>query len=296
MTTFNPTRYISRLVAMLLIGLLVLPAQAATLKIATLSPEGVGWMKLLRKHGKRIEERTGGSVKMKFYPGGVMGDDKAVLRKMRVGQLHGAVITAGGLVQAYPNISLYNMPMLFRGESEVDVVRAALDEVLMEGLRGKKYVGFGLAEVGFAYPMTQRRVTSVGQLRAGKVWTPDNDKGALLGFDAFDISPIPLPMSDVLAGLQTGLIDARGGAAHRHHRAAVAHPGELRAGSAVIVHLWAADTGGKALRKTVRRTTDRGRRRDAACRAGGGRRCPARPYERKESPGGPGGAMVAAQR
>ena len=208
MTIFNLPRCTTLALASLLIGALAVPVHAATLKIATLSPEGVGWMKLLREHGKRIEERTGGSVKMKFYPGGVMGDDKAVLRKMRVGQLHGAVVTAGGLMQAYPNISLYNMPMLFRGESEVDAVRAAMDEELMTGLRGSKYVGFGLAEVGFAYPMTQQQITSVGQLRGSKVWTPDNDKGALLGFDAFDISPIPLPMSDVLAGLQTGLIDS----------------------------------------------------------------------------------------
>ncbi len=183
-------------------------SHAATLKIATLSPEGSSWMKVLRKHGKAVEQRTDGAVKFKFYPGGVMGDDKAVLRKMRVGQLHGAVLTSGGMVQAYPDIALYNMPMLFRGNEEIDFVRQTLDDKLMAGLRDNKFVGFGLAEVGFAYPMTQTPTASVDQMRQRKVWTPDNDIGSLRAFEAFKIAPIPLPISDVLAGLQTGLIDS----------------------------------------------------------------------------------------
>ncbi|MEM7001391.1 MAG: TRAP transporter substrate-binding protein DctP [Pseudomonadota bacterium] len=188
--------------------LLVMPAHAVTLKIATLSPEGTGWMKVLRKSAANVEARTGGAVKFKFYPGGVMGDDKAVLRKMRIGQLHGAVLTSGGLVQNYKDISLYSLPMLFRNEAEVDYVRQAMDAELMAGLRKNKFVGFGFAEVGFAYPMMQQPATAVAQLRSRKVWTPDNDPASLQAYQAFQISPIPLPIADVLASLQTGLIDS----------------------------------------------------------------------------------------
>lgn len=183
-------------------------ASAATLKIATLSPEGSVWMKVLRKHGAKIAQMTDGEVKLKFYPGGVMGDDKAVLRKMRVGQLHGAVVTAGGLVQSYKDITLYNLPMVFQNTAEVDYVRQRMDGKLMDGLRSNKFVGFGFAEVGFAFPMSQKNVTSVAGVRGLKVWTPDNDPASLKAFDAFKISPIPLPIADVLTGLQTGLIDS----------------------------------------------------------------------------------------
>ena len=198
------------LAAALLALLTTTGAHAVTLKIATLSPDGQGWMKVLRTHAANIESRTGGEVKMKFYPGGVMGDDKAVLRKMRVGQLHGAVVTSGGLVQNYKDIALYSLPMLFRTESEVDQVRAVMDRKLMEGLRKKRFVGFGLAEVGFAYPMMQSPGTSVSDIRSRKVWVPDNDPSSLRAFEAFRISPIPLAIADVLAGLQTGLIDSIG--------------------------------------------------------------------------------------
>ena len=195
----------------LLCVLLAAPlASAVTVKLATLSPEGSGWMKVLRKHAKVIEKESNGEVKFKLYPGGVMGDDKAVLRKMRVGQLHGAVLTAGGLVQAYPDIVIYNLPLLFNNSEEVDYVRARLDDQLMQTLRTKKFVGFGFAEVGFAYPMTKSPATSVAQMRERKVWSPHNDPGALQAYQAFRISPIPLPIADVLAGLQTGLIDSIG--------------------------------------------------------------------------------------
>lgn len=165
-------------------------------------------MKLLRHHAKAIGDQTGGEVKFKFYPGGVMGDDKAVMRKMRVGQLHGAVITSGGLAQHYGDIAVYNMPMMFRDETEIDHVRKTMDDVLMAGLRQKKFVGFGFAEVGFAYPMSQVAASAILEVRKRKVWVPDNDPASLRAFEAFKIAPIPLPIADVLAGLQTGLIDS----------------------------------------------------------------------------------------
>ena len=204
-------RGIAGLVVVTTALLLSVGAQAATtLKIATLSPEGTGWMIELRKAAKNIRERTNDEVKLKIYPGGVMGDDKAVLRKLRVGQLHGAAMTSGGVLQPYPDIALYNLPLVFRNAEEVDYVRARLDEKLMAGLRENKFVGFGLAEVGFAYPMMKDPITAVDQFQNRRVWAPDNDPGALKAYASFNISPVPLPIADVLTGLQTGLIDTIG--------------------------------------------------------------------------------------
>ena len=187
--------------------LLAGPVESATLKIATLSPEGSDWMQVLRLAAKEIDGKTSGNVKLKIYPGGVMGDDKAVIRKMRIGQLHGAVLTSGGLVNSYKDIGIYGLPMLFRSQDEVDQTRAQIDEVLMQELEANGFTGFGLAGVGFAYPMSQTGATNVAEVRKQKIWTPDNDLEALTAFEAFNISPIPLPYGDVLLGLQTGLIN-----------------------------------------------------------------------------------------
>ncbi len=195
------------IVAVLFMALLGNAAQAMTLKIATLSPEGSAWMDLLRAGAAEVAERTDGRVQFKFYPGGVMGDDKAVLRKIRLGQLHGAVITVGGLVQTYSDIQLYGLTMLFDSYDEVDYVRERLDPVLIEGLRENGFTSFGFAEVGFAYAMSKNPVTSVAEVQSQKVWTPDGDPGSARVLESFGVNPIPLSMADVLSGLQTGLVN-----------------------------------------------------------------------------------------
>src|SRR5690554_4800234 len=110
------------------------PADAAELKVATIAPDGSHWMREMRAAAAEIEERTNGGVEIKFYPGGVMGNDAQVLRKIRIGQLHGGAFTAGGLAERYSALNLYGMPLLFRSLDEVDYVRMHLDPVLKQGL------------------------------------------------------------------------------------------------------------------------------------------------------------------
>src|SRR5210317_1280660 len=75
-------------------------AFAMTLKIATLAPAGTIWMNEMKKGASEIKKKTDGRVELKFYPGGVMGNDKSVHRKIKVGQLHGGAFTSGGLSHA----------------------------------------------------------------------------------------------------------------------------------------------------------------------------------------------------
>ena len=180
---------------------------AAALKIATVSPDGSVWMKLLRAAAKEVERETAGRVKLKLYPGGVMGDERAMMRKMRVGQLQGAVLTTGVFNRIYPDVQLYNLPMQFRGLDEVDHVRERLDAELMRGLEASGFVSLGFAEVGMAYAMSTRPARSVRDAAGLKVWTPLGNEAAVKAMRDFGISPIPLTITDVLAGLQTGLID-----------------------------------------------------------------------------------------
>jgi TRAP-type C4-dicarboxylate transport system substrate-binding protein len=190
--------------ALLLIGS---QAGAAVFKIATISPDGSSWMKSMRVAADDIEKQTEGRVKFKFYPGGVMGSDEAVLRKIRIGQLQGGAMPGGALVSFYPDAQVYNLPLKFRSFAEVDYVRARMDQKIVDGLEEGGFVTFGLGEGGFAYILSKDAISTMEDLRAHKVWIPNNDAGALLAIKTFGVSPIPLNLSDVLAGLQTGLVD-----------------------------------------------------------------------------------------
>ena len=77
--------------------LLGMPAMAVTLKIATVTPEGTRWMKDMRSSAKEIKEKTDGRVQIKYYGGGIKGDDAKVLGQIRIGQLQGAALTPSAL-------------------------------------------------------------------------------------------------------------------------------------------------------------------------------------------------------
>lgn len=180
---------------------------AVTLKIATLSPDGTSWMKKMRAAAKEISQQTSNRVKFKFYPGGVMGNDQAVLKKIRIGQLHGGAVTGGTLIPFYPDSQVYNMSLTFESNEEVDYVRKHLDDDLVKGLEKGGFIIFGIAESGFNYIMSKEPVLSVADLAKQKAWVPAGDDNAIAMIESFSVTPIPLPIGDVLAGLQTGLIN-----------------------------------------------------------------------------------------
>lgn len=198
-----------RWIVMVLAGALLLPlvASSATFKIATLAPDGTAWMKQLRDAADRITDQTDGRVKFKFYPGGVMGDAATVRRKMRVGQLHGGAFTGGELAEVDPDFFLHSLPFLFRDLDEVQAVRKQLDPRLKQGLRTTGLELLGIAGGGFVYLMSDKELRSDDDLSSARVWVPDNDPLSEMALRESGISPIPLPLSDVYTGLQTGVID-----------------------------------------------------------------------------------------
>ncbi len=178
-----------------------------TFKIATLSPEGSMWMKKMRAGAKAVATETENRVKFKFYPGGVMGNDKAVLRKIRIGQLQGGAVVAGSLSSFFPANQVYSQPMKFKNQEEVDYVRQHMDDFIIQGLEDGGFVTFGLSGGGFAYIMSKEPIETVADLRKRKVWIPDNDQLSRDAVATFGVSPIPLPLSDVRTSLSSGLID-----------------------------------------------------------------------------------------
>jgi TRAP-type transport system periplasmic protein len=186
------------------------PVAAAVLKIATLAPDGTAWMKQMRAAGDEIRKRSDGRVELKFYPGGVMGNDATVLRKIQIGQLQGGAVTVLALAQIFPDSQLYGLPLLFRSYAEVDYVRQRMDPLIMEGLARNGMVGFGLVEGGFAYLMSNAPVRRIADLKAEKVWVPEGDVITPTLFKAAGVAPVVLPLADVYTGLQTGLVTAVG--------------------------------------------------------------------------------------
>ncbi len=182
-------------------------ADAQTLRIATVTPENSQWMKDMRASAKEIKERTDGRVKIKYYGGGAMGNDKQVLAKIRLGSLAGGAFTPLALASRYPDLNLYGLPLVFNSEEEAAYVRDQLDERLEQGLEENGFVNFGFAAGGFAVLMSNTPITSLEDMKGKRVWVPEGDPISYASMEALSLAPVTLPVTDVLTGLQTGLID-----------------------------------------------------------------------------------------
>ena len=185
------------------------PAAAAErdLKIATSFPAGTTFVKELRKAGNTIEEETQGRVGLKIFPGGAMGTGKAVLRKIRIGQLHGAIVTANGLDRIAPQVAVYSMPFLFRNRAELAHVREHLDPVIRERVREQGFVLTGISEGGFSYLFSKEPIKDLEDLADSKIWAPEGDEISTRMFRRAGAEPVSLPLSDVYTSLQSGMID-----------------------------------------------------------------------------------------
>jgi len=200
-----------RFFALLVLGALLmgsLPARAQTvIKFATVAPKASTWMSIMEQLDAEVQKATGGQVKFKFYPGGVQGDEKDVIRKIRIGQLHGGGFTGVGMGQILPSSRLLDLPFLFRNSAEVDTVLEGMFGTYADLFLQKDFVLLGWAEVGFVHFFTKNPVRSLADLNKQKLWLWEGDPLAGAYFQELGLKPVPLALPDVLTSFQTGMIN-----------------------------------------------------------------------------------------
>ena len=198
------------LASALLLGLVTGGAAHAqsTLKIATLAPEGSAWMVAFHEWAKNVEEHTGGKVKVKFFAGGTAGDERDAVRKMRLGQLNGAAVTAIGLGLINSEVRVLELPMLINSYDELDYVRNKLDADLRKKFEDKGYVLLAWGDVGPVHIFSNTPIKGKADLAQLKLWAWVDDALVRALFTQLGVNGVPLGVPDVLPSLQTGLINA----------------------------------------------------------------------------------------
>jgi TRAP-type C4-dicarboxylate transport system substrate-binding protein len=177
------------------------------IKFATVAPDGSTWMNEMHKLGDEISEKTGGEVGIRFYPGGIMGDEGDVLRKMKVNQVQAAGFTSQGLGEIVPEVRLLNLPLLFKSYKDIDNVMQKMRPDFDAMFLKKGYVVLGWPEVGFVYVFTKNKIESILDLQKAKMWIWGDDVLVATLFRNLKVVPIPLSLTDVMQSLQTGMID-----------------------------------------------------------------------------------------
>ena len=199
-------KYIKFMLAVLLFSS-ILFAKTVTIKFATLAPEGSTWINVMREFAEDVKKQTNGEVKIKIYAGGIQGDEKDVIRKMRINQLQSGGFTGVGLGAILSEVRILDTPFLFDSHDEIDYVKQKFFDRFAKKFEKKGYVLLGWAEVGFVYIYSNYPLKEKDDLKKVKMWMWEGDPLAEALYKTAGISPIPLSITDVMTSLQTGLID-----------------------------------------------------------------------------------------
>jgi TRAP-type C4-dicarboxylate transport system substrate-binding protein len=198
------------LIIVLCLSVQLLWAKKIIVKMATLAPEGTDWHGLLVDLGQQWIEATDGEVRLRIYPGGVVGDERDMIRKMRIGQIHGAAITNEGMTEINPYFSAFFMPMMYQSYEEVDFVRERLNDELYDETEKNGLKILTMVDVGWVYWFSSEPVYTPEDLKKSKIFTWAGDYKSAQLYEKHGYQPVPLAITDVLSGLQTGLINTLG--------------------------------------------------------------------------------------
>jgi TRAP-type C4-dicarboxylate transport system substrate-binding protein len=207
--TCSSNRRKAILLLSLFLAIVALPAQGAptVVKMATLAPEGSSWYRVLKEMGEDWKKASGGAVTLRIYPGGVAGDEDAMIRKMRVGQIQAAAITGIGL--AYLDRSFYalHIPMMYASDEEFDYVRDRYAPELEKRLEEKGLIVLNWGDAGWVHFFSKTPVATPAEAKTLKLFMWSGDTTLLQLYKETGFHPVPLSTNDLLPSLQTGMVN-----------------------------------------------------------------------------------------
>ncbi len=178
------------------------------IKMATLAPQGSDMYNLMVEMGQRWKDVTDGQVILRLYPSGVVGDERDMIRKIRIGQIQGAAVTTEGLSEISRNVFGFLVPMLFRDFDDVDYIRDEIAADLETEFEENGFVIINWGDVGWAYWFTTKPLIVPDDLRKMRIFTWAGDYQSTRLWQSAGFESVQVAYIDALSGLQTGLIDA----------------------------------------------------------------------------------------
>jgi TRAP-type C4-dicarboxylate transport system substrate-binding protein len=181
---------------------------SVVVRLGTLAPSGSSWELIMRRMGADWARATDDNLRLRIYPGGTVGDESEMIRKMRIGQLQAAAISNAGLAEIDPGAYALMLPMMFSSYEEWDYVRERVNPLLEKKLQEKGFIVLAWSDVGWVYFFTKTPMKTPADLRAMKLAGSHTESRTIDIFKWAGFNPVPISAVDMMTGLQTGLIDS----------------------------------------------------------------------------------------
>jgi TRAP-type C4-dicarboxylate transport system substrate-binding protein len=202
------TRFRRAALAALLALVCAAGAPALTIKLGTVAPANSSWDLVLRRLAADWSRISDGEVELKIFPGGIAGDEPDMIRKMRIGQLHAATLTAGSLNDIYPGALALATPMLIRTNDEMIAVLGEVAPFLEQHLEQRGFVVLMWAPIGWVKFFARQPVRTLADLRRQTLWVGDAGAAEIRAWQQAGFNVVALPVTEVTTALQSGMIDA----------------------------------------------------------------------------------------
>jgi TRAP-type C4-dicarboxylate transport system substrate-binding protein len=198
------------LVSGLVAYLMASAGQGQTIKMASVAPKDSPWHNALVDIGEQWKEISAGKVKLRIYPGGVVGDEPDMLRKIRIGQLHAAALSTTGLISVTPDIEGLSFPLDVRTDEEMEAVIERVGPIIEKQLEERGFKVLTWTLTGWVHFFSKERVLTPDDLRHRKLFFWGSDSAYVGLLKKLGFQPVSLTLTDLLPSLQTGLVDTFG--------------------------------------------------------------------------------------
>jgi TRAP-type C4-dicarboxylate transport system substrate-binding protein len=200
-------------IALLAAAVALFPASAAqaqrvTLKIASIAPENTPWGAALNKMAAEWKAVTGGQVELRIYHNGIAGSESDMLRKLKLGQIQGAVFTSFGLNEITREVLTLSCPFLIRDNDELDLALAGVRADLEAKIEAKGFKSVAWSKAGWVRFFSKSPVYLPEQLKSQKLATDPNDMALMQAFKSLGYQMVPIPMGETLMALNSGMVEA----------------------------------------------------------------------------------------
>ena len=184
----------------------LLVAQRANLRLGTILPANSVWDRALKQMASDWQDATDGRVRLQVR--GTTGDEATIIRRMRLNNPQVAALTLPGLTEVDDSFNVLGIPFFFSSDAEAVHVLEALTPLYREKLAEQGLVLLGWGHGGWAHIFSAHPIRGIPDLQKAKLYTSAGDDGMVQWYKENGFQPVPLELTDVLMGLNTGLIDA----------------------------------------------------------------------------------------
>jgi len=182
-------------------------ADEVTLRIGTMAPAGTAWARELNAFAREIGVATKGQVHIKFYFGGISGDEPAMGERIRRGQLDGAA-SGGPLCEALsPSMRVMRVVGLLTTQREASWVASQLWPTFESEMHKNGVVGLGTATLGPHIVFSRRPVRSIDDLKKTRFWVWDRDDVLRAELSSLGVDGLALPVADAARAYDEHRID-----------------------------------------------------------------------------------------